>query len=97
MDMNVPKASVGMDYVPYDDYLVKLHKGEAVVQANAASELRKISPNFYSSGIGDASSIEFVNAIEKSSDRIVSAVKGDEEISPMIQQGPKQYNIKNLA
>ena len=33
---NVPGAKSGLDYVPYDDYLVRLHKGEKVLTAEEA-------------------------------------------------------------
>ena len=36
----IPKAKCGMDYVPYDDYLVYLHKGEAVLTAEEAAAWR---------------------------------------------------------
>lgn len=37
---NIPKAKTGMDYVPYDEYLVYLHKGEAVLTAEEAAAWR---------------------------------------------------------
>lgn len=33
---NIPGAKSGLDYVPYDDYLVRLHKGETVLTAEEA-------------------------------------------------------------
>lgn len=37
---NVPGAKSGLDYVPYDDYLVRLHKGEKVLTAEEARTYR---------------------------------------------------------
>lgn len=37
---NVPGAKSGLDYVPYDDYLVCLHKGEKVLTAEEARAYR---------------------------------------------------------
>lgn len=37
---NVPGAKSGLDYVPYDDYLVRLHKGEKVLTAEEARAYR---------------------------------------------------------
>lgn len=37
---NVPEAKSGLDYVPYDDYLVRLHKGEKVLTAEEARAYR---------------------------------------------------------
>ena len=37
---NVPGAKNGLDYVPYDDYLVRLHKGEKVLTAEEARAYR---------------------------------------------------------
>lgn len=37
---NIPGAKSGLDYVPYDDYLVRLHKGETVLTAKEARAYR---------------------------------------------------------
>lgn len=37
---NIPGAKSGLDYVPYDDYLVRLHKGETVLTAEEARAYR---------------------------------------------------------
>lgn len=37
---NVPGAKSGLDYVPYDDYIVRLHKGEKVLTAEEARAYR---------------------------------------------------------
>lgn len=39
---NVPGAKSGLDYVPYDDYLVRLHKGEKVLTAEEARAYRAV-------------------------------------------------------
>lgn len=39
----IPRAATGMDYVPYDNYLVYLHKGEAVLTADEASAMRTLA------------------------------------------------------
>lgn len=93
IDMDVPKAAYGMSYVPYDDYLVKLHKGEAVVTANAANQYRKINPSFYNSINNDNSTV--VETLEKQTDSIVNAIKGDEDFSMVSMPTMKTYNISN--
>lgn len=96
LDLNVPKAARGMAYVPYDDYLVKVHKGEAIVTANAANELRKRDPNFWSSpSTNSVADSEVIYALERQTNSIVNAVKGDTEVLPMTSQEPKQYTIRN--
>lgn len=37
---NIPGSKSGLDYVPYDDYLVRLHKGEKVLTAKEARTYR---------------------------------------------------------
>lgn len=85
--------ATGLDYVPYDNYVARLHKGEAVVTANAASSLRKSNPNFWNmpSNNGDV-----VDALERQTQSIVEAVSGEDEIKPLARNtGPKQYTITN--
>lgn len=86
--------ATGLDYVPYDNYVARLHKGEAVVTANAASSLRKSNPNFWNmpSNNGDV-----VDALERQTQSIVEAVNGEDEIKPLARNtGPKQYTITNV-
>ena len=47
---NVPGAKSGLDYVPYDDYLVRLHKGEKVLTAEEARAYRAVESAGASSG-----------------------------------------------
>jgi hypothetical protein len=48
---NVPGAKSGLDYVPYDDYLVRLHKGEKVLTAKEARAYRAGKPAGASGGV----------------------------------------------
>lgn len=96
MDTNVPKAASGMAYVPYDDYLVKLHKGEAVVTANAAQSLRQRDPNFWNTPNYDSSDVVF--ELKNQTQSIVNAIHGDDDpVLPMRQQGLTTYNIRNVS
>jgi hypothetical protein len=38
----IPRLAVGMDFVPYDNYLAYLHQGETVLPASQASTLRAL-------------------------------------------------------
>lgn len=85
--------SSGLDYVPYDDMVVRLHKGEAVVSASAADKLRKQNPNFWNNAIDDNNSI--VNALKEQTENLVDAFNGETKFSPLTKAGPKQYKITN--
>lgn len=81
----------GLDYVPYDGYVAKLHKGESIVTASASERLRQQDPNFWN----DSYNNSVVNALEKQTDSIVDALNGDVKYSPLTKAGPTQYIIKN--
>lgn len=85
--------SSGLDYVPYDDMVVRLHKGEAVVSASAADKLRKQNPNFWNNAVDDNNSI--VNALKEQTENLVDAFNGETKFSPLTKAGPKQYKITN--
>lgn len=81
----------GLDYVPYDGYVAKLHKGESIVTASASERLRQQDPNFWNDSYNNI----VVNALEKQTDSIVDALNGDVKYSPLTKAGPTQYIIKN--
>lgn len=85
--------SSGLDYVPYDDMVVRLHKGEAVISAGAADRLRKQNPNFWNNAVDNNNSI--VNALKEQTENLVDAFNGETKFSPLTKAGPKQYNITN--
>lgn len=63
---NVPGAKSGLDYVPYDDYLVRLHKGEKVLTAEEARAYRagKSSGGADYDGVGFAGGSRGVTIIQ---------------------------------
>ena len=85
--------ATGLDYVPYDDYVVRVHKGEAIVTADAARKLREKDPNFWNTPMNDDYNI--IGALKEQTDSIVSAVNGEKKYSPLTKAGPQQYTIKN--
>lgn len=95
LDMNVPKAATGIDFVPYDNYLVKLHRGESVVTANAAQKLRNIDPNFWHTP--NVRNDDVVFELQNTTNKIVSAINGDDKLLPMTKLGPKTYSIRNAT
>ena len=85
--------ATGLDYVPYDDYVVRVHKGEAIVTADAAKKLREKDPNFWNTPMND--DYDIIGALKEQTDSIVSAVNGEKKYSPLTKAGPQQYMIKN--
>lgn len=90
---NYPGFATGLDYVPYDDYIIRAHKGEAIVTAEAAEALRKRNPSFWNTPMNEDDNI--VGALKEQTESIVNAVNGDKQYQPMTRQGPKQYKIVN--
>ena len=90
---NYPGFATGLDYVPYDDYIIRAHKGEAIVTAEAAEVLRKKNPSFWNTPMNEDNNI--VGALKEQTESIVNAVNGDKQYQPMTRQGPKQYKIIN--
>lgn len=74
----IPGAKCGMDYVPYDDYLVYLHKGEAVLTAEEAAAWRAgkqvASPeNTGDSGGGGVTVNQYIEAVAQTPVELASA------------------------
>jgi hypothetical protein len=53
---SIPKAKTGLDYVPYDNYLVYLHKAEAVLTAEEAAAWRAGKETAQGGSNGDSGS-----------------------------------------
>ena len=78
----IPGAKLGLDYVPYDEYLVRLHKGEAVLTAEEATAWRagKASASAPDSGDGTGNTgssgitiVQNINAVEQTPVELASA------------------------
>lgn len=67
----------GLDFVPYDNYIARLHKGEAVVTAKAANEYRQSNPQFWRDSSGNNNNV--VRKLDEQTNRIVSALTGGEQ------------------
>lgn len=67
----------GLDFVPYDNYIARLHKGEAVVTAKAANEYRQNNPQFWRDSSGNNNNV--VRKLDEQTNRIVSALIGSDQ------------------
>ena len=90
----LPGYASGLDFVPQDNYIARLHQGEAIVTANAAKKLREENPNFWNDSYVKNSS-DVISALEKQTNSIVSAVRGNPDYEPMLRVRPKMYTIAN--
>lgn len=86
--------ATGLDFVPYDDFIFRAHRGEAIVTAEAAQKLREKDPEFWHKPkMNEDDSI--VGALKEQTESIVNAVNGDKQFSPLTIKGPKMYTIRN--
>jgi hypothetical protein len=77
----IPQAKCGMDYVPYDEYLVYLHKGEAVLTAEEAAAWRagkqvasgEVSGSSESGGGGGVTVNQYIEAVAQTPVELASA------------------------
>lgn len=86
--------ATGLDFVPYDDFIFRAHKGEAIVTAEAAAKLRQRDPNFWNTPMLNEDT-NIVGALREQTESIVNAVSGDKQYAPLTKVGPQQYTIKN--
>lgn len=89
---NYPSFASGLDYVPYDGFIARLHKGESIVTADAANRLRSIDPNYWYTGD------TIVNALKEQTDSLIGALNGENKYQPLSNNALQQeYIIKNSS
>lgn len=85
----------GLDYVPYDNFVARLHKGEAVVTKEAADSYRQQNPNFYNSPLMMNNDYDIVGTLNNQTESIVNALNKDNNLQPLSTNGTRSYKIIN--
>ena len=87
----------GLGYVPYDNFIARLHKGEAVVTASSANALRQQNPNFWNNSSVISNNTDVVNSLEQQTKSIVNAIHGTDQFNILNTSMKQQttYDIKN--
>lgn len=84
-----PGFASGLDYVPYDGFIARLHRGESIVTASAANRLRSIDPNYWYTGD------TIVSALREQTSNLVDAISGNIRYQPLTSSAPQTYVITN--